>query len=120
MICVNHIQVESLNTSPDDTYNWIIDNISPVPDETMTIITITISAITRTIQDPGTKLDLLINNWLTSAYLSRGLRPSILSFMSYGERIRRRTQAQAVHIQNSRKVRCPLQALHAHLATQHV
>ena len=47
----------------------------------------------RTMKDPGTKLDLLIKNRLTSASRSWSLSPSILS---YGERIRRQTQAQAV------------------------
>ena len=64
-------------------------------------------------KDPGTDLVLLINNRLTSVSLSLALSPLIFS---YGEKIRRRTQAQAVSYAEQAKSELSLQVLHARLA----
>ena len=64
-------------------------------------------------KDPGTDLVLLINNRLTSVSLSLTLSPLIFS---YGEKIRRRTQAQAVSHAEQAKSELSLQVLHARLA----
>ena len=66
-----------------------------------------------TIKDPGTDLVLLVNNRFTSVSLSLALSPLIFS---YGERIRRRTQAQAFSHTKQAKSALSLQALHACLA----
>ena len=64
-------------------------------------------------KDPGTGLVLLINNRLTSVSLCLALSPLIFS---YGEKIRRRTQAQAVSHTKEAKSALSLPVLHARLA----
>ena len=64
-------------------------------------------------KDPGIDLVLLINTRLTSVSLTLALSPLIFS---YGEKIRRRTQAQAVSHTKQAKSALSLQVLPARLA----